>query len=135
MINFIHSDCLEVDQIDDVGLIITDPPYFVIPKGKIVKIDSFYPSSKTCSNCGCVKKELKLSERTYHCEECGFTIDRDLNASINILKAGLNMIEATVATTGTSLKNQSLWSSKKTQIKSEKNCETRKTIKKRKESL
>ena len=35
MINFIHSDCLEVDQIDDVGLIITDPPYFVIPKGKI----------------------------------------------------------------------------------------------------
>ena len=35
MINFIHSDCLEADQIDDVGLIITDPPYFVIPKGKI----------------------------------------------------------------------------------------------------
>ena len=35
MINFIHSDCLEVDQIDDIGPIITDPPYFVIPKGKI----------------------------------------------------------------------------------------------------
>ena len=104
-------------------------------QGKIVKIDRFYPSSKTCSNCGCVKKELKLSDRTYHCTECGFTIDRDLNASINILKAGLKMIEATDATVGTSLKNQSLWSSKKTQIKSEKNCETRKTIKKRKESL
>ena len=103
-------------------------------QGCIVKIDRFYPSSKTCSNCGYVKKELKLSERTYHCSECGFTIDRDLNASINILKAGLKMIEATDATAGTSLKNQSLWSSKKT-LEIEKNCETRKTIKKRKESL
>ena len=104
-------------------------------QGCLIKIDRFYPSSKTCSNCGCVKKELKLSERTYHCEECGFTIDRDLNASINILNVGLKMIEATVATTGTSLKNQSLWSSKKTLDSLEKNYETRKTIKKRKESL
>ena len=104
-------------------------------QGCIVKIDRFYPSSKTCSNCGCVKKELKLSERTYHCSECGFTIDRDLNASINILNAGLKMIEATDATVGTSLKNQSLRSSKKTLDFLEKNCETRKTIKKRKESL
>ena len=98
-------------------------------QGCIVKIDPFYPSSKTCSNCGCVKESLKLSERTYHCEECGFTIDRDLNASINILKAGLKIIEATDAIAGTSLKNKSLRSSKKTQTKSEKNCETRKTIK------
>ena len=104
-------------------------------QGCIVKIDPFYPSSKTCSNCGCVKESLKLSERTYHCNECGFTIDRDLNASINILNAGLSLIEATVATTGTSLKNQSLRSSKKTQILSEKNCETRKTIKTVKNSL
>ena len=103
-------------------------------QGCLIKIDRFYPSSKTCSNCGCVKKELKLSERTYHCSECGFTIDRDLNASINILKAGLKIIEATDATTGTSLKNQSLWSSKTT-LEIEKNRETRKTIKKRKESL
>ena len=104
-------------------------------QGKIVKIDRFYPSSKTCSNCGCVKDKLLLSERTYHCSECGFTIDRDLNASINILKTGLRQIEATDATVGTSLKNQSLWSSKKTQILSEKNCETRKTIKIVKKSL
>ena len=97
-------------------------------QGYLVKIDAYYPSSKTCSNCGCVKKELKLSERTYKCNECGFTIDRDLNASINILNVGLKMIEATVATTGTSLKNQSLWSSKTTQILSEKDYETRKTI-------
>ena len=98
-------------------------------QGYLVKIDKFYPSSKTCSNCGCVKKELKLSERTYKCDECGFTIDRDLNASINILNVGLKQIEATVATTGTSLKNQSLWSSKITLDSLEKNCETRKTIK------
>ena len=104
-------------------------------QGKLVKISPFYPSSKTCSNCGNVKDKLLLSERTYHCEECGFTIDRDLNASINILNAGLKMIEATDATVGTSLKNQSLWSSKKTQIKSEKNYETRKTIKIVKKSL
>ena len=103
-------------------------------QGKIVKIDRFYPSSKTCSNCGCVKKELKLSERTYHCNECGFTIDRDLNASINILKTGLMQIEATVATTGTSLKNQSLRSSLEP-LEIEKNYETRKTIKKHKEFL
>ena len=95
----------------------------------LIKIDAYYPSSKTCSNCGCVKESLKLSERTYHCEECGFTIDRDLNASINILNVGLKQIEATVATTGTSLKNKSLWSSKTTLDSLEKNYEARKTIK------
>lgn len=62
----------------------------------IIKIDTFYPSSKTCSNCGNVKKELKLSERTYKCECCGFSIDRDLNASINIRNAGLKIPEVPV---------------------------------------
>ena len=74
-------------------------------QGCLIKIDTYYPSSKTCSNCGNVKDKLLLSERTYHCEECGFTIDRDLNASINILNTGLSLIEATAATSGTSLKN------------------------------
>ena len=74
-------------------------------QGYLVKIDTYYPSSKTCSNCGCVKETLSLSERTFHCNECGFTIDRDLNASINILNVGLKNIVATVATTGTTLKN------------------------------
>ena len=97
-------------------------------QGYLVKIDKFYPSSKTCSNCGCIKDKLSLSERVYHCNECGFTIDRDLNASINILNVGLKQIEATVATTGTSLKNQSLWSSKTTLDSLEKNYEARKTI-------
>jgi putative transposase len=50
----------------------------------IVVIDRFSPSSKTCSGCGYVKPELRLSERTFVCEECGNVLDRDLNAAINI---------------------------------------------------
>uniref|UniRef100_UPI00311A9664 RNA-guided endonuclease InsQ/TnpB family protein n=1 Tax=Clostridium perfringens TaxID=1502 RepID=UPI00311A9664 len=49
-------------------------------------VDRFYPSSKTCSQCGKVKKDLKLSDRIYKCD-CGFTIDRDLNSSINLKNA------------------------------------------------
>ena len=51
-------------------------------------IDRWYPSSKTCSNCGTVKAKLSLSERVYHCEKCGLVIDRDVNAAINIQVAG-----------------------------------------------
>ena len=51
-------------------------------------IDRWYPSSKTCSNCGSVKAKLSLTERTYKCEHCGLVIDRDLNAAINIMVAG-----------------------------------------------
>ena len=47
-------------------------------------VDRFYPSSKTCSNCGSYKKELKLSQRVYHCNSCQVKIDRDFNASRNI---------------------------------------------------
>ena len=46
--------------------------------------DRFYPSSKTCHNCGCVKSDLKLSDRIYICSECGYTEDRDFNASLNL---------------------------------------------------
>ncbi|MDK0772852.1 transposase [Clostridium perfringens] len=49
-------------------------------------VDRFYPSSKTCSSCGKVKKDLKISDRVYKCD-CGLTIDRDLNASINLKNA------------------------------------------------
>ncbi|SUY33254.1 IS1136 transposase [Clostridium perfringens] len=49
-------------------------------------VDRFYPSSKTCSQCGEIKKDLKLSDRVYKCS-CGFVIDRDLNASINLRNA------------------------------------------------
>ena len=49
-------------------------------------VERFYPSSKTCSNCGHYKKDLKLSQRIYHCNHCQEKIDRDLNASLNIAK-------------------------------------------------
>ena len=55
-------------------------------------VDRFYPSSKTCSCCGTIKKDLKLSDRTYTCEECGLVIDRDLNASINLANAQIYKI-------------------------------------------
>lgn len=47
-------------------------------------VNRFYPSSKTCHCCGCVKSDLKLSDRIYHCDECGYTEDRDYNASLNL---------------------------------------------------
>ncbi|MEZ0117309.1 UNVERIFIED_ORG: putative transposase [Heyndrickxia coagulans] len=50
---------------------------------EFVKVDRFFPSSKTCSSCGKIKRALKLSDRVYRCE-CGNEIDRDLNAAINL---------------------------------------------------
>ena len=50
-------------------------------------VDRWYPSSKTCSSCGCIKTDLKLSDRIYVCPDCGFEIDRDLNAAINLKNA------------------------------------------------
>lgn len=52
----------------------------------VERIPRFYPSSKTCSGCGYVNKELKLRHRTYACPVCGLVIDRDVNAAININK-------------------------------------------------
>lgn len=51
----------------------------------VQKADRFYPSSKTCSVCGHVKHDLKLKDRTYRCDKCGSVIDRDYNASLNLL--------------------------------------------------
>ena len=50
-------------------------------------VDTFYPSSKTCSCCGNIKKNLKLKDRVYKCDKCGLEIDRDYNASINLKNA------------------------------------------------
>lgn len=55
-------------------------------------VDRFYPSSKTCNSCGCIKKDLKLKDRTYKCEECGYIQDRDLNASFNLRDAKIYKI-------------------------------------------
>jgi transposase, IS605 orfB family len=51
---------------------------------KFFQVDRFFPSSKTCSHCGCVHKGLKLSDRIFECPSCGFTIDRDFNAAVNL---------------------------------------------------
>lgn len=53
---------------------------------EIVVADRFFPSSKTCSCCGSYKKELKLSDRVFVCEDCGTKIDRDYNAAINLMR-------------------------------------------------
>lgn len=55
---------------------------------EIVKIDRFFPSSKTCNSCGYINQDLNLTIREWTCKGCGTTLDRDLNASINILKEG-----------------------------------------------
>ena len=52
----------------------------------VVISDRFYPSSKTCHACGHVKRDLKLSDRTYRCVKCGNVVDRDINASINLAR-------------------------------------------------
>ena len=54
----------------------------------VVPINPMHTSQK-CSKCGNIKHDLKLSDRIYHCEVCGLTMDRDLNAAINILHMGL----------------------------------------------
>ena len=55
---------------------------------KFILADRYYPSSKTCSNCGNIKHNLRVSDRTYQCPRCGLIIDRDYNAAINLMKYG-----------------------------------------------
>lgn len=53
---------------------------------KLVVVDRWFPSSKTCSNCGAKKETLTLNERVFECGHCGFVLERDLNAAINLFK-------------------------------------------------
>ena len=55
---------------------------------KVFLIERYYPSSKTCSQCGYIHKELKLQDRQWQCPNCGTNHDRDLNAALNILYEG-----------------------------------------------
>jgi putative transposase len=59
--------------------------------GKVQGVGRFYPSSKTCSCCGEVRAHLSLSERVFTCPGCGFELDRDHNAAINILNEALRL--------------------------------------------
>ena len=64
-----------------------------LSRGKnIIETGRFDPSSRMCSNCGNIKYDLKLSDRTYNCDICALSIDRDLNVAINIKKFGLIQI-------------------------------------------
>ena len=60
---------------------------------EIIEAPSHFPSSKQCSHCGHKKKTLSLSERTYHCEACGFVMDRDLNAAHNLRNLAASLTE------------------------------------------
>jgi putative transposase len=61
---------------------------------KLVVVDRWFPSSKTCSCCGAKKETLSLSERVFKCEDCGLEIDRDLNAAINLRNAASHVVSA-----------------------------------------
>ena len=68
--------------------------YKLEDRGKaFVKIDKWYPSSKRCSGCGRIHKDLKLSDRTWTCPGCDSTWDRDINAAINIRDEGMRIID------------------------------------------
>jgi putative transposase len=58
---------------------------------KIIKVDRFYPSSKTCNHCGYINQNLTLKDRSWTCSKCGVKLDRDLNAAKNILDEGLRL--------------------------------------------
>lgn len=64
----------------------------LINNKQVVLVDRFYPSSKTCSNCGYKKLDLKLSDRKWTCPNCGTRHDRDINAAVNILLEGKRML-------------------------------------------
>ena len=57
----------------------------------VIMIDRWFPSSKSCSRCGSIK-DMSLSERVYNCEKCNLSLDRDINAAINIKKVALLQI-------------------------------------------
>ena len=59
---------------------------------EVISVDMFYPSSKTCSVCGYKKQDLKLSDRSWVCPQCGTKHDRDINAAVNILFEGKRML-------------------------------------------
>lgn len=65
---------------------------FEAGKSGLIRIDKWFPSSKTCHCCGSINKELKLSDRWWVCPECGSTIERDFNAALNIRDIGISYI-------------------------------------------
>ena len=89
------SQCLKFGKSvhdNGFGMFVNMLSYKLSEQGKqLVKIDKWFPSSKTCSVCGYKKEELSLSERIYICD-CGNILDRDTNAAINIKNEGMRML-------------------------------------------
>lgn len=75
---------------------------------EIIKIDTYFPSSKMCSSCGNIKQDLKLSDRVYKCNNCDLEIDRDYNATLNIKNSGIKLPLEPVESKVTNSMNQEL---------------------------
>ena len=94
------SQCLNLGKAtmdNGYGMFVRMLGYKLFERGKkLIVIDKWYPSTKTCSCCG-NKKPVRLDERTYVCPECGMVMDRDVNAAINIRNEALRMLAADVA--------------------------------------
>jgi putative transposase len=67
--------------------------------GRVVLADRWFPSSKTCSSCGTLRKELALKDRMFECQSCGHVMDRDLNAAVNLAAWAENHTSTTPADT------------------------------------
>lgn len=64
---------------------------------QLVIANRWYPSSKTCSDCGAVKAKLPLRVRVFRCDECGLVLDRDLNAAHNLAALAVSTISTSTA--------------------------------------
>jgi len=87
------AQCLNLGKsVNDLGYgeFLKQLQYKALWNNKIlIEADTWFASSKTCSKCGYVHKDLQLGDRIYHCPSCGFEIDRDQNAGINLKNYGL----------------------------------------------
>ena len=70
---------------------------------KVISIDRWFPSSKTCSHCGYIKKDLTLNDREWVCPVCCVNHDRDINAAINIKNEGLKKLNLELQQVNSSL--------------------------------
>jgi putative transposase len=98
------SQCLNLGKSvcdNSWGMFTTFLKYKLGEAGKtLVKIDKWFPSSKTCSACGNVKEKLELSERAWACVNCGAEHNRDYNAALNIRAEGIKVLQRTLGTRG-----------------------------------
>ena len=95
-LNYLHQTTTSIVKTKPCKVVMEDLNITNMMKNKcewngieFIQVDRYYPSSKMCSKCGNIKHDLKLSDRRYTCE-CGLNIDRDFNASLNLMNYGLS---------------------------------------------